>query len=102
MYNTSSNGALTSLNISNNNLSGVRGHVDVPANSKVGDCFGEHEVIIFKHQNPNVAKVANFSGINALADSIKDNGAMTSLSLASNYLGVAGAKIIAAVLPMCT
>jgi hypothetical protein len=29
-------------------------------------------------------------------------GAMRSLSLASNYLGVAGAKIIAAVLPMCT
>jgi hypothetical protein len=32
----------------------------------------------------------------------KDNGTMTSLSLASNRLGVEGAKIIAAVLPKCT
>jgi hypothetical protein len=31
----------------------------------------------------------------------KDNGAMTSLSLASNNLGVEGAKIVAAVLPKC-
>jgi hypothetical protein len=37
-----------------------------------------------------------------LVPEIIDNRAMTSLSLASNYLGVAGAKIIAAVLPMCT
>jgi hypothetical protein len=66
-----------SLNISNNNLSGFRDSVDVPANSKVGDCFGEHEVIIFKHPNPSMAQVTNFSGINALADSIKDNGAIS-------------------------
>jgi hypothetical protein len=32
----------------------------------------------------------------------KDNGAMTSLNLASNMLRVEGAKIIAAVLPTCT
>jgi hypothetical protein len=37
-----------------------------------------------------------------LAVGISDNGAMASLSLASNDLGVQGAKVIAAVLPKCT
>jgi Ran GTPase-activating protein (RanGAP) involved in mRNA processing and transport len=37
-----------------------------------------------------------------LAVGIKDNGAMTSLNLASNGLGAEGAKIIAAFLPKCT
>jgi hypothetical protein len=37
-----------------------------------------------------------------LVAEIVDNGAITSLSLASNGLGVEGAKIIAAVLPKCT
>ena len=37
-----------------------------------------------------------------LASELPDKRATTSLSLASNSLGVAGAKIIAAVLPMCT
>jgi hypothetical protein len=37
-----------------------------------------------------------------LVPAISDNGAMTSLSLASNTLGIEGAKIIAAVLPKCT
>jgi hypothetical protein len=32
----------------------------------------------------------------------KDMGAMTSLNLASNSLGVEGAKIVAAFLPKCT
>jgi hypothetical protein len=38
-------------------------------------------------------------GIIAIANAIPDMGAMTSLSLASNGLGVEGAKLIAAVLP---
>jgi Ran GTPase-activating protein (RanGAP) involved in mRNA processing and transport len=37
-----------------------------------------------------------------LAVGIKDNGAMTSLNLSYNGLGVEGAKIITAVLPKCT
>jgi hypothetical protein len=36
-----------------------------------------------------------------LVPDIIDNGALTSLSLGSNGLGIEGAKIIAAVLPMC-
>jgi hypothetical protein len=37
-----------------------------------------------------------------IANDISDMGAMTSLNLASNDLGVEGAKSIAAVLPKCT
>jgi hypothetical protein len=37
-----------------------------------------------------------------LASELPDKGAMTSLNLASNSLGVEGAKLIAAVLPKCT
>jgi hypothetical protein len=37
-----------------------------------------------------------------LAAEVVDNRAMTSLNLASNELGVEGAKIIAACLPKCT
>jgi hypothetical protein len=42
------------------------------------------------------------AGIIALTGAIPDMGAMTSLNLASNKLGVEGAKIIAACLPKCT
>jgi hypothetical protein len=42
------------------------------------------------------------AGIIALAGVIPDMGAMTSLNLASNELGVEGAKIIATCLPKCT
>jgi hypothetical protein len=38
----------------------------------------------------------------AVANAIKDMRAMTDLNLASNELGVEGAKIIAACLPKCT
>ena len=41
------------------------------------------------------------SGIQAIATAIKDRGALASLNLASNSLGIEGAKIIAAVLPKC-
>jgi hypothetical protein len=37
-----------------------------------------------------------------LAAEVVDNGAMTSLDLASNSLGIEGAKIIADFLPKCT
>jgi hypothetical protein len=45
---------------------------------------------------------AKCEGIIALANVIPDMGAMTSLNLASNELGVEGAKAIAACLPKCT
>jgi hypothetical protein len=40
--------------------------------------------------------------VQAFSVGLRDNGAMTSLNLASNELGVEGAKIIAAFLPKCT
>jgi hypothetical protein len=39
---------------------------------------------------------------NAISKGLAGNGAMTSLSLASNGLGIEGAKIVAAFLPKCT
>ena len=44
----------------------------------------------------------DISGLTALADVIPGMGAMTSLNLASNMLGVKGAKIIAVCIPKCT
>jgi hypothetical protein len=41
-------------------------------------------------------------GVLDLTDAIRVNGAMMSLNLASNGLGAAGAKIVAAFLPKCT
>jgi hypothetical protein len=41
-------------------------------------------------------------GVVAIANAISNMGAMTSLNLASNRLGIKGAKIIAASLPKCT
>eukprot|EP00935_MAST-01C_sp_MAST-1C-sp1_P000641 g641.t1 len=79
------NGALTSLNISSNNISGWRDSVYVPADSKVGDAFGE-EVIVHKYPNPKMAQVANFSGVEALADGIKNNGALTSIHISNNHI----------------
>jgi hypothetical protein len=51
-----------------------------------------------QNEHPN----AKPEGIIALANVIPDMEAMTSLNLASNSLGVEGARIIAAVLPKCT
>jgi hypothetical protein len=53
--------------------------------------------------NTNLAQGGtNMSGVVALAGIIPGMGAMTSLNLASNSLGIEGAKIIAAFLPKCT
>jgi hypothetical protein len=49
----------------------------------------------------SVADTASPEGIVAVADAIRDMGAMTSLNLASNQLSVEDAKIIAACLPKC-
>jgi hypothetical protein len=42
------------------------------------------------------------SGVIDIADAIPDMGAMMSLNLASNSLGIEEAKIIADILPKCT
>jgi hypothetical protein len=42
------------------------------------------------------------SGVISFATAIRDMRAMMSLNLASNLLGIEGAKIIADILPKCT
>jgi hypothetical protein len=49
-----------------------------------------------------MATKLGYAGVTALVGAISGMRAMTSLNLASNELGVKGAKIIAACLPKCT
>jgi hypothetical protein len=68
-----------------------------------GDYSGDK---FYKHTDGREMKSGKpegtISGAIVIADAIKDMEAMTSLNLASNDLGVEGAKFIAAVLPKCT
>jgi Ran GTPase-activating protein (RanGAP) involved in mRNA processing and transport len=89
------NGALTSLNMSANGLKGAE------AGKALGDAIAANTVL----------KELDISGglwrcdvefLQSFSVGLRDNGAMTSLNLASNALGVEGAKIIAACLPKCT
>jgi hypothetical protein len=94
---------MTSLNISNNNI----GRPDeFPEGWSYGLKEGYLTIYEYKHtdgrKQGDPPAGSKSSSLPALADAIKDMGAMTSLALASNSLGVAGAKIIADVLPMCT
>jgi hypothetical protein len=82
-------GALLVLDVSNNGLTQGKLLQEKTYDSD-GDTDDEEE-----HEE------IDLSGVVALANGIKDMS-MTSLSLASNSLGVEGAKIIAAVLPKCT
>ena len=94
------NGAILSLNLASNNL----GAPLVPAgwthNPENGALYR------FKHTDGSHQEAApagtSYPGAIAIANAIKDMRAMTSLNLASNSLGVEGAKIIAAFLPKCT
>jgi hypothetical protein len=86
-------GALTSLNISINAIGicdvlpegwGLSGNTTYPYRKKGASSNVE---------NPPAGSKS--SGVVALADSIKNNGAMTSLNLASNNLRAEGAKVVA-------
>jgi hypothetical protein len=95
--------ALTSLDVSNNNLGQLvppegwtkGGLIAYPATHHWSHTDGRKEEGVM----PSGSKPA---GIIALVNAIPDMRAMTSLNLASNELGVEGAKIIAACLPKCT
>jgi hypothetical protein len=83
---------MTNLNLSNNNLgmlSGWSGHGDGEYRDPDGNY---HEAL----------PAGSSDGMIAIANAIPDMGAMTSLNLASNELGVEEAKIIAACLHKCT
>jgi hypothetical protein len=94
-------GSLSSLNLANNNL----GELVLPAGwTKEGPDWDP----IYKHiadgreQKDHPGKPEGIATLTAIAGAITDMRAMTSLNLASNYLGVEGAKSIAACLPKCT
>jgi hypothetical protein len=83
-------GALTALNLANNSIGGP------PTGWKEGKNEGDGRPIYqppgggawqFERPKPE--------GVIAIANAIRDNGAMTSLNLASNELGAEGAKIVA-------
>jgi hypothetical protein len=87
-------GAISSLNLSSNNLGqlplGWAAHVD-PASQKT-----------FYAKEGETSQWVHPGGIGFIADAINDMGATTSLNLALNDLGAQGAKSIAACLPKCT
>jgi hypothetical protein len=91
-------GALLSLDMSKNLL----------CNREAGKVLSQmlavntvlEELDVSDNQGPGTRDGPGFA--HELSAGIRDNGAMTSLSLASNGLGVEGAKIIAAILPKCT
>jgi hypothetical protein len=100
------NGALLSLNLAKNNL----GELVPPEGwTQCTDWNGALQVGSagwYKHADGQEQKAppagAKPEGIIAFANAVPDMRAMTSLNLASNSLGIEGAKIIAAFLPKCT
>jgi hypothetical protein len=94
------NGALMKLDISDNSLypAGAR----VLAEALQGNQVITELNIASNSLSRNANLKVDISGVAALVDVIPGIGAMKSLSLASNNLGVEGAKIVAAVLPKCT
>ena len=90
----STSGALTSLNISNNNIGEL-----VAEGWTKGDykCNGEYEWIHADGRSETCIAPAGAKpeGALLLAEAIKCNGVLTSLNLASNDLGAMGAKYVA-------
>jgi Ran GTPase-activating protein (RanGAP) involved in mRNA processing and transport len=93
--------ALSVLNLASNNL----GALVLPEGwtKNYGEVDGKYGNV-FTHADgtKQMEHPGKPEGIIALANAIPNMGAMTSLNLASNSLGVEGAKIIAAFLPKCT
>jgi hypothetical protein len=92
-------GALSVLNLAKNKL----GELVIPE-GWTEDYDSDEDEEVYRHTDGREQKdkPGNPEGIIAVANAIPDMGAMTSLNLASNHLGVEGAKIIAAILPKST
>jgi hypothetical protein len=97
----SDNGALTALDMSNNSIV-TAAYIKAPRKGiKIGELIDGNPVIEEEDSDGEV-RIRQLDGSRAIASAIPDMGAMTSLNLASNSLGVEGAKIVAAFLPKCT
>jgi Ran GTPase-activating protein (RanGAP) involved in mRNA processing and transport len=92
------NGAILSLNLSNNQLIGKK---RVKQKEKPS-WWEESKHGVHGSTDDDYDTIPDTDGIIAVVNAIKDMGAMASLNLESNRLGVEGAKIIAAILPKCT
>jgi hypothetical protein len=92
-------GALSVLNLADNNL----GELVLPG-GWTHDYKADYSAKEYNHTDGRKQDLhpGKPEGIIALGAVIPGMGAMTSLNLASNKLGVEGAKIIAACLPKCT
>jgi hypothetical protein len=91
---------LTKLDISSNGIRAEGGKAlaaGLQGNQSITELNISYNDLVY-----NSDQDTDTSGIIAIADAIPDTGAMTSLNLASNELGLEGAKIIAACLPKCT
>jgi hypothetical protein len=94
-------GALSSLILKSNGI------LNKDSGQALAEALKDNSVLTVLDVSNNYSVTNNDSQDGAgfaqeLAVGIKDNGAMTSLNLALNSLGVEGAEIIAALLPECT
>jgi hypothetical protein len=94
-------GALTALDVSNNCLG------EIVLVDGITHCKADSGKMLYwdkdnKSLGEKLPPGCGPPGIIVIANAIPDMGAITSLNLASNSLGIEGAKIIADILPKCT
>ena len=100
------NGALTSLNLSSNNLCSVRETGYIKASQVLGSSFNEGDKVVYLGKEMIVSKSIDrdgdikmthlplMSGLNALANALRVNGALTMCDLRDNYVGEEGKALI--------
>ncbi|KOO34935.1 protein nlrc3-like protein, partial [Chrysochromulina tobinii] len=104
-------GALTSLNLSSNNLCSVTETGYIKASQVQGSSFNEGDIVVYQGKEMIVSKakdrdgdikmthLPDMSGLNALADAFRVNGSLTSIDVRGNNItGNSAAQLSAAVL----
>jgi Ran GTPase-activating protein (RanGAP) involved in mRNA processing and transport len=99
-------GALTSLNLSSNNLCSVTETGYIKASQVQGSSFNEGDKVVYQGKEMIVSKakdrdgdikmtnLPDISGLNALADAFRVNGSLTALDLSSNCLKDEGVSAV--------
>jgi len=101
------NGGLTSLNLSSNNLCSLVNETGyIKASQVQGSSFNVGDKVVYQGKEMIVSKakdrdgdlkmtnLPDWSGLNALADAFRVNGALTSLDISNNRMGDDGVKLI--------
>jgi Ran GTPase-activating protein (RanGAP) involved in mRNA processing and transport len=96
------NRALSLLNLSANNMNGAEAGKALGNALAANTVLKELDLSGGKDRYGDPVPNMDIAFVKAFTPGLSDNGAMTSLNLASNELGVEGAKIIVACLPKCT